>query len=350
MTIVQNIVSKSKVDQAGAVLRNRSSSNAELQRAMEILSDWRVMHLYPINTFQATLRKKLKSIGSKKALVAQRLKRTPSIQRKLQRFPEMKLSRMQDIGGLRAVVDTIAQVRKLEDDYKNGKFNHKLVRSDNYLDNPKDSGYRGIHLVYQYQNNTPYDGLKIELQIRTKLQHAWATAVETMETFTQTALKSSQGPDEWLEFFSLVGSAFALFEGTNKLPQHESLTSRQIFAAVKGAEKRLKVIDKLNAYTVATRALNDSDDEKRGRKGHFHLIKLNPVSMEVHIRSFGKIDLVQANEEYTRIEKEILASKNGSQVVLVQNISLENLRKAYPNYFLDTHEFIKKMKQIVLMT
>ncbi len=45
--------------------------------------------------------------------------------------------------------------------------------------------------------------LLIELQLRTRLQHEWATAVETMGTFLQSSLKSSQGPEEWLDFFSL---------------------------------------------------------------------------------------------------------------------------------------------------
>ena len=57
-----------------------------------------------------------------------------------------------------------------------------------------------MHLVYKYINPIcpDYDGLFVELQIRTRLQHTWATAVETMGTYLEFSLKSSEGPEDWL--------------------------------------------------------------------------------------------------------------------------------------------------------
>lgn len=97
----------------------------------------------------------------------------------------MNLARMQDIGGLRTVVSSIARVSKLETEYRSSKFKHVLVSSKDYISEPKEDGYRGIHLIYKYSNpRAPaYEGLSLELQMRTRLQHAWATAVETMGTF-----------------------------------------------------------------------------------------------------------------------------------------------------------------------
>jgi hypothetical protein len=40
-----------------------------------------------------------------------------------------------------------------------------------------------------------YNDLKIEMQLRSQYQHAWATAVETVGTFIGQALKSSIGPE-----------------------------------------------------------------------------------------------------------------------------------------------------------
>src|SRR5438045_1467899 len=92
------------VNRAGEIFRKADTLTPEnLGWAADILGKWRARHNYPINTFQATLRHKLKRID-KEALVAQRLKRIPSIVEKLRRFPDMQLVRMQDIGGLRAVV------------------------------------------------------------------------------------------------------------------------------------------------------------------------------------------------------------------------------------------------------
>ncbi len=49
----------------------------------------------------------------------------------------------------------------------------------------------------------------IEVQLRTRLQHNWATAVETVGIFTGEALKSSQGNEDWQDFFRLVSTWFA---------------------------------------------------------------------------------------------------------------------------------------------
>ncbi|WP_457767666.1 RelA/SpoT domain-containing protein [Cyanobium sp. ULC082] len=74
-----------------------------------------------------------------------------------------------------------------------GALKHKLLRVDNYQAEPKPSGYRGIHLIYRYRSNKSetYNGLLLEVQIRSPLQHAWATAVETVGTFLKQSLKGT---------------------------------------------------------------------------------------------------------------------------------------------------------------
>lgn len=113
----------------------------------------------------------------------------------------MRLARMQDIGGVRGVVNTIKEVRELQGQYQDTtRFTHELIRGDDYISYPKDDGYRGVHLVYRYNNTLArngsteqYTGLLVELQLRTKLQHTWATAVETMGTFKGKSFKSHEG-------------------------------------------------------------------------------------------------------------------------------------------------------------
>ena len=88
---------------------------------------------------------------------------------------------------------------------------------DDYISAPKASGYRGVHLMYRYKSDkkkTIYNDLKIEMQIRSRYQHAWATAVETVGIFVGQALKTSMGDDRWLRFFALMGSAIAIREKT----------------------------------------------------------------------------------------------------------------------------------------
>ncbi|MGH9418681.1 MAG: RelA/SpoT domain-containing protein, partial [Thermoanaerobaculia bacterium] len=101
--------SRSEVDAAGRCLvENGHGSDSE--HALIVVNDWRAAHGFALNTFQVGLRTRARSVYEH-ALVAQRLKRVSSIIAKLRRYPTMNLSRMQDIVGCRAVMETARQVR-----------------------------------------------------------------------------------------------------------------------------------------------------------------------------------------------------------------------------------------------
>jgi hypothetical protein len=66
--------SKNQVDIAGRTLINPAASDEAQEHALTVVNNWRASHNYPLNTFQATLRWKAKSVYPS-ALVAQRIKR-----------------------------------------------------------------------------------------------------------------------------------------------------------------------------------------------------------------------------------------------------------------------------------
>ena len=174
----------------------------------------------------------------------------------------------------------------------------------------------------------------IELQLRTKLQHSWATAVETAGTFLQYSLKSSQGPDEWLQFFSLVSAACSYREDTPRVSQFSSLTKSETNEFVTNEAERLAIKHTLRTFSVA------ADHISRDKKaGSYYLLVLDPVRMSVSIQAFARSRLQEANDRYSEIEKQI---REGSkqESVLVSAGSIEQLKRAYPNYFLDTSTFI----------
>jgi len=333
--------SKSQIKKAGKLLKKPVISDEQKKFTDEVLTNLRGSHFYPINTFRATLGKKLKRIDPE-ALIAQRLKRTPSIIAKLVRFPTMSLSLMQDIGGLRAVLKNLSKVRALEADYKNSSFNHQLVGHKDYINDPKPSGYRGIHLVYKYNNpKVPvYNGLFVEIQIRTKLQHIWATSVETMGAFLNSPLKSSEGPEEWLDFFSLTSAAFAIIERTPIVPPYNvGFTEKEIIQEVINEAERLNVLENFQGFRIAANEITTK------RKGSHHLIALDIDERLVRIKSYGRRKLEEASADYTRYEEEIARGKN-MNIVLVATSSVESLRKAYPNYFLDTNDFLRQLNSL----
>ena len=346
MAFVELHYSKSQVNKAGEILVAPETFSPEEQEwAGTVLSNWRACHLYPINTFQATLRQKLKKIDEQ-AIVAQRLKRAPSIVLKLRRFDGMQLARMQDIGGLRAVVRSVARTRRLEDAYRNSQFNHELTSSKNYVDEPKADGYRSIHLIYRYANDRApaYNGLSLELQLRTQLQHAWATAVETMGTFLGQALKSGQGEGHWRGFFATASAALAILERTAPVPGFEGHTRDDVFAEVARAENELRVLEKLEGFAVAA----DRITTLRG-KGAYHLIVLDSVERTVSIQPYAIARLEEANRDYAAVEQRTKAGE-AIEAVLVSAGPVDALKKAYPNYFLDTQAFVTQIRNVIAAT
>ena len=331
------------VDRAAlAILQPRTSASAwrEYMSGIEKVNNWRSAHRYPLNAFQVYLRKQSQSVDPS-ALVAQRIKRLSSIEDKLRRYPTMKLTRMQDIGGCRAVVKNIGAVRELAGLYAKSRMNHTPSGGKDYIAKPKASGYRGVHLVYRYSGATKpvYNGLLIEVQIRTKLQHAWATAVETTGAFVGEALKSSQGEDEWLRFFALMASAIAEREGCPGVPgtppAAEALKSELRSLAIRlDVEKRLRYF---------TSSLN-VDELMAVPEARYFLLRLDVGKMVLTVSPYLAAQLDRAEKAYQDAEQSL---SPGTDIVLVEVDSLKQLRKAYPNYFADTNTFLDTMREAI---
>ncbi|NTW14579.1 MAG: RelA/SpoT domain-containing protein [Candidatus Moranbacteria bacterium] len=338
--------SKEQINKAGASL----VSNPNDKVALDLANRWRACHAYPINTFNATLRIKSKAFNES-VIVAQRLKRMPTIVDKLKRYPSMKLARMQDIGGLRAVLTSTKCVYELASSYKDTRFRHELVNEKDYIKEPRDEdGYRSIHLIFKYKGANSiankYDGLLLELQIRTKLQHIWATAVETMGTFLGQALKARLGDKEWQDFFALVSSAFAISERMPVLPRHRELSKEDIYRAIQKANEELGVLERIKGYAVAVEVISNRPDSSR--RGHsYHLVVLNSDARSVQVKSYKKGAVKQALEDYSNIENRALNGEKIEAVLVSAGGPLAVLRQAYPNFFLDIKDFVGKIEDIV---
>ncbi len=332
--------SRSKVNSAGDLFV-RSDDIGDILDALTIINNWRASHQYPLNTFQMTLRRKARKISAG-SLVAQRIKRMESISRKLQ-SGTMKLVQMQDIGGCRAILPTTDDVYRLREFYAKAEFDHKLRNEKDYIRFPKDDGYRSIHLIYEYKAtglNFAYDGLKIEIQMRTQLQHAWATAVEAVGTFTKQALKWRGGDAEWQRFFLLMSGAVALREG-RPVPPGVADRIEDLAIEIRALSSRLRVNEALRAYNVT---LNYSGSLEE-RKARLLLVHMKPDEEVVEIKGYRVNEASRASDDYAKIEKEIRA-ENSDQAVLVRIESIRALRRAYPNLFLDTAMFAEFLEEV----
>ncbi|ANU65340.1 RelA/SpoT domain-containing protein [Turicimonas muris] len=335
------VPSRNSVRKAGKALV-QSSDYKDKEEALKILSNWRAVHAVPINTLQSFLRTKLKSLKFSSPIVAQRLKRTPSIISKLTRFPSMDLDRMQDIGGIRVIVNTIQDVNKLYNELNSSNFKHQLVLPPNdYIKSPKPDGYRSLHQVVKYKNlkQPKFDDLRIEIQIRTKLQHSWATAVETLGMLEKCSLKSGEGDEKVKTFFKIASALFSMQENSPIVEELENFSKEKLVEKFKALEKELSILRKLEGIAVSAKHIQTVNPKFSG----YHVIQLFADVGKVRLIAFD--DLSDAESFYSIKEQETKDNQN-IDVVLMSAGALKDIKRAYPNYFLDTKDFLKNIKNI----
>jgi hypothetical protein len=338
---------KGDIDRAGARLvpwwkMEIEPDRAELLESYRIVETWRTSHAMPLLTFRMSLGGRSRRVDPT-AIVAQRLKRFSSVMNKLVREPRMKLSQMQDLGGCRAIVSNVTAVEKLYELYRGAADlfpSHSAMKCYDYIKNPKSDGYRGVHVVGRYSTrlptNEPWNGQRIEIQLRSRLQHAFATAVETVTTFTKEPLKFGAGPQEWRRFFALMGSALAARESTALVPGTPLIRS-ELVRELRELTKQLKVRQRLPGWTKALKELPKRNTT--GAKWQWLLLVLDVSANTIKVTGYA--DGKAAAEAVASIEEKTRVGTLDAVVVRVRNI--QDLRRAYPNYYADTAEFLKAL-------
>ena len=203
-----------------------------------------------------------------------------------------------------------------------------------------------MHVIYRYKSDKGknyYNGLHVEVQIRSKLQHLWATAVETVDHFTRQAIKSNEGEKEWMDFFKLVSSAFANMENMPIVPGTPTDKS-ELRKRIQALAKQLKVVKKMNEWAKIHKIIEKFEEGTKD-KFDFYLLNLDLTTKELQISAYKRSQEEFANSEYSRLEERMFKNKEDRDIVLVSADTTRELKKAYPNYFLDTKEFISKLSE-----
>ena len=328
--------SKKAVRRAGDYLIGDDIDLVKFSESYGVLDNWRASHAYPIHSMLGYFKRKAYSVDAN-ALVARRLKRTPSILAKLRREGGMKLDRMEDIGGVRIVVKDLASVYKVAEKIIGGRTRNILKRKRDYIANPKHSGYRGIHLIYKYNGaKEGYPSHNVELQIRSQIQHAWATTVEVVGAFTKQGLKASKGDVIWLEFFELAGAVFADFEQGAEPTTEQTAREDKFLQQV----DELGVLTKLQQYAVSSQYIN----ENPVKDAKYYILILDTSKGNIQVGRFSDFQL--ASREYATLDSNLKEAEH-KDVVLVSTESLKSLSLAYPNYFADTTRFRQNIRSLI---
>jgi len=157
-------------------------------------------------------------------------------------------------------------------------------------------------------------------------------------------LKSRQGDQEWLDFFALISSAFAHRERTAPVPRFSALSPTVTCVAIADGEARLGALNMMSGLSIAANAIYKT--RGAGKGWFYHLIILNSIERTVQIKPYDRDSFNQALLDYGRVEAQ--AAKGAKiEPVLVSAGPLDNLRRAYPNFFLDINDFVKIVTEIV---
>ncbi len=200
----------------------------------------------------------------------------------------------------------------------------------------------------------------IEVQLRTYVQHSWATAVEICGTFLNQQLKAEQGDNKWLYFFKLV--SFLLADSENQLPSKISrLDLDNIRHEVVNLEKQLNVVTKLRSFSASIYMLGQITDEdlplrkdvkerlKGFTKNDYILLEQTVTSMtntKINITPYKKGESRKANQHYLDLEFENRNNPN-IDVVLIKVGDMNSLKLSYPNYFADSTFFCQILQNLI---
>lgn len=139
-----------------------------------------------------------------------------------------------------------------------------------------------------------------------------------------------------------MGTVVAVKEDTARVANTPD-DNAELVEQIRGFEKQLDLINRLDGFRRALREVEEPEQPH----ARYYLLELDPNADTITVTNFKSQELGMATELYERREQEI--SQSGGDAVLVSVDSIASLRRAYPNYFLDTHVFLDLLTEVLEM-
>lgn len=329
----------SQVAHAGNMVRKgRITDHCE-----KIIENWRSSHNHVLNTWWVILFHRIQKLNID-ATAGQRLKRRSTIYDKLTNRPEMpgmSLRRMYDIAGCRVVFDNEEDLYFFRESIlTESRFKHKYMKQyhKDYIRSPKDSGYRGVHDIFSYKSDIgrpeKWNGLYVEIQYRTKYQHAWATAVEVADVIKKSRTKFSDKADaKQNEFFKYASEIIArVYE--NHTSCFPDLSDQEVVNKFKKINNEIQLLDLLHS-------VNKSNLDFRDKNKKALILRQVTNNGEVHVESEAFKSTSEANSRLYELEKAF----PDDNIVLVKADNISDIKNIFRNYFTDSKAFVSCIKE-----
>lgn len=251
----------------------------------------------------------------RKAIITCRIKRIESIISKLLRLPNTQLNTMADIAGCRCIMSSVEKIYKLKDVISKKFY---VTKERDYVKYPKDDGYRSLHLIVK----SPLDPRKkIEIQLRCRAQHNWATLVEITDVLFETKVKEYGDNVELARFHKLLSIESKDLERENM-------------------EEIIRIARKYSYFKKISGIFNENYIEVRNMWNNLNTRK-NPLFLVATGKDGHPAISVYSSFEKAENEYYNLYSNNdGKNIVLMHanNADFEQVSMAYSNYFLTSNE------------
>ncbi|MDR2170580.1 MAG: RelA/SpoT domain-containing protein [Planctomycetaceae bacterium] len=334
-----------EIDDAGDTL----ISDPKNEDALTVLNSWRELHTHFLFDFIPQTSCNPADIVNSNGCgfditVSSRAKRAIAIIDKLKRIPRLKLSQIQDIVGMRYV---LTPTNSQSDN--NRLFTDFIERQKEFLSDcfviervrdlvmhPCKTGYRSVHFVLKNVNSErpEFDGLRFELQIRTRYQHLWAMAIETVDKVYGKRLKVSKTDDAdgWSDFFKCVSALFAVKENMPVVEIYANDDETTINNKLTALNKD-SFIAKLSSLPITVR-------ESSGTNYDYCILEVDFKRHTIHIFGVNSDTLDLALAFYKSREQNPDYVSGDVDIVLVSVKDVQYICEAYPSYFLDIKEFL----------
>ena len=180
----------------------------------------------------------------------------------------------------------------------------------------------------------------VEIQIRTVLENLWATTVELIDSMMAETLKAGTCDKVYMEFFKLVSGLFSIKEGTkivDGIPTEKKLIIKRIY----DIDKEKSIREKLYAYNNALKLCNDV---KNNENNVYYLLHIDLRKKSISVIPYITSEINDAIKDYHKYEKE----RNGVDALLVSGSNFEMIKESYPNYFIDTLQFLQNVGKLCM--
>lgn len=317
-----------QIDKLGKRLREQQEIS---QQDLELLQEFRKSYSDALPFVFESLRKSAIKVDGR-AIVTFRIKRIDTIINKLRRFEgkegcgDMRLSRMWDIAGCRCIISTPNEqsIFKLVNNVVKSKEIIERRTANDYVTSPKPDGYRSYHMYVMREGTDK----PIEIQIRNKEMHNWATLVEIFDILYGLGIKEGNKTNRQQEFLYL-------FSKKDQLSAEDS-------------RKLIEIEDELHVFEDMCQMFSKNYYQVRKqwavrKKGENFLVLEAGKGFSTTIDAFSSFE--EAEECYYN---KYLQRRNTNLVMVYSKSSeFSDISFAYSNYILSVHSFFFDYKKII---